>query len=164
MQKRGAQLLHVQCWLWGQDVRRSAGNLLVEQGFARLPAPAGVTGCTQYTRVLQCGACLRLWGFGFLFAEAEGVFLRRYEFVPRRVPEVVDTWAAMELNRCEVCREFRLVARALWEVARMEAAVQAAEGVEYRRRCLTGLKGRAPLVEALPERWAALAYDVECLG
>lgn len=60
---RGAELMHQQCWCWGQDVRRPEGNLLLENGFERTRAPEDVSGSFRYW-LERNGTRLALWGFG----------------------------------------------------------------------------------------------------
>ena len=74
--KRGAALLHQQCWCWGYDVRRQnadgRANLLVELGFERVPPPDGVHGATTYRLRQSDGLTITLWGFGLCFGDDGG--------------------------------------------------------------------------------------------
>ena len=74
--KRGAALLHQQCWCWGYDVRREVAgeraNLLLELGFERVPAPEGVHGATTYRLRQNDGSTVTLWGFGLCFGDELG--------------------------------------------------------------------------------------------
>jgi hypothetical protein len=53
LMNRGRTLLHQQCWLWGQDIRRAEGNLLLEYGFERKRPPEGANACSQYSLQLM---------------------------------------------------------------------------------------------------------------
>lgn len=75
-------LLHQQCWCWGQDIR-SADNLLVAYGFSRDPAPS-CPGSTRYSIALEDGSSrtmwqMNLWGFGVALSDDRG----RHVFVSR---------------------------------------------------------------------------------
>ncbi|MCS6839908.1 MAG: hypothetical protein NZ701_03935 [Roseiflexus sp.] len=62
LQQRGAELLHLQCWLWGCDIRRPEGNLLLEYGFSRQRPPAGATGSSAYLRTADPDTVIVLGG------------------------------------------------------------------------------------------------------
>jgi hypothetical protein len=75
-------LLHQQCWCWGQDIR-SADNLLIAYGFARQPAPS-CPGSTRYSITLEDASSrsvwrMNLWGFGVALSDDRGrdVFVSR---------------------------------------------------------------------------------------
>lgn len=68
IQRRGQHLLSQQCWLWGRDIKRTDGNLLMTFGFERLRPPEGISGSTQY--ILHISSDLRVFDVSdALFAE-----------------------------------------------------------------------------------------------
>jgi hypothetical protein len=69
IQRRGSMLLNQQCWLWGQDVKRAEGNLLLLHGFDRQRPPV-----SQDTLLLAGNLKVGLWGFGMYFGEETGTF------------------------------------------------------------------------------------------
>ncbi len=79
-----SDLLNQQLWCWGCDVRHSQGNVLVRQGFERLPPPVKSMGASIYTR--PCGTEGTIWlhsyGVYFGVAGVGGIFCRRFSFVP----------------------------------------------------------------------------------
>lgn len=62
MRKRGKALFEQQMWCWGCDVRREAGNLLLQYGMEKLPSPE-TRYHSAYRCVLEAGS-LTLWGWG----------------------------------------------------------------------------------------------------
>ncbi|MEM8783129.1 MAG: hypothetical protein AAGE65_09775 [Planctomycetota bacterium] len=71
-----ADLMHQQCWCWGQDVA-SAENLLLRFGFERHRSPEGPGG-TRY-ELAGDGMHVALWGFGMwlcLPSGEQGYFAR----------------------------------------------------------------------------------------
>ena len=163
LQRRGCTLLHQQCWLWGQDVRRTEGNLLLELGFDRVRPPAGQQGCTQYTRSDTTGE-LRLWGFGCYHRLHTGVYLNRYAFAPLAVTLQEDVWAVSSFPGKSEAVDHSSVAAMVRAVAAVEQQAQQAMGLAYRARCLYGWSKRALPPAALVPAWLALARDVEAYG
>ncbi len=84
LKQRGAELMHFQCWLWGCDIRRPEGNLLLEYGFSRQRPPAGAAGSSAYLASRAPDTVIVLWGFGAFYGDPAqgGVYLKRYEFSP----------------------------------------------------------------------------------
>ena len=178
LQRCGRQLLHQQCWLWGQDVRRPEGNLLLAYGFNRLRAPDGSAASTQYTLQipLEHGSntakpsiaflrepCMlvRLWGFGIFFGtEEEGIFLNRYEFAPRSAAAEARFFQASEMAVLERARCLRVLPGALHWISSYESWVQENYGAEYRKRCMREWKKRSLPCDELPRRWRELGDDV----
>ena len=136
LQRRGSQLLHQQCHLWGGDVRRPEGNVLLELGFARARPPAGVAGCTQYSRSLPCGRTIRLWGFGFFFGLEDGIYVNRYAFRPCCVSLHEDVWTAQAFSGLSPSDDLRLLAQAVHSIGTLESEIQQAAGIRYRLQLL----------------------------
>lgn len=178
--KRGAALLHQQCWCWGYDVRRqSAGgraNLLLELGFERTPAPDGVHGATTYRLRQDDGSTVTLWGFGLCFGdEAGGIFVSRFAFWPRlgvaAAPErafaaahLSEFRAARRLHECE--RALDYFARALRWIATYEQRAAQVAGIEHRQAALDAWSHgvaahRASAPETLARDWCELADQTQ---
>ncbi len=174
--KRGAALLHQQCWCWGYDVRRQiAGeraNLLVELGFERVAAPDGVHGATTYRLRQSDGSTVTLWGFGLCFGdEAGGIFVSRFAFWPRlgataapqqafAAAHLAEFRAAKRLHECEAALDY--FARALRWIAHYEQLAAQIAGASHREKALhawsrgvASHKLVAP--ETLPQTWRDLA-------
>jgi hypothetical protein len=157
--RRGCLLLNQQCWLWGQDVRRAEGNLLLAHGFERLRAKNGSSASSQYTLSLGTGRCVRLWGFGLFYGDAvQGIYLNRFEFLPRVVALDGDRWyESSELQELDPAGDTVLLREVLGWIAGYERWVLAQYGVGYREACARGWKKRPVLPEALPVAWEELA-------
>ncbi len=178
LQKQGAALLHFQCWLWGCDIRRAEGNLLLEYGFSRQRPPSGAVGSSAYLMALESGACVVLWGFGAFYGNpAEGgVYLKRYEFTPvwtaplnaQRLPWLPDQIHPADIppepeTRQRMHRQF--VALLEW-IVQYEMWVRDSCGLAYRQQCAaesTRHTFRIP-VERLVEEWQQLAHQSASLA
>jgi hypothetical protein len=84
--RTASQLLHQQCWCWGCDIRRPAGNLLLEYGFERFRHARG----SSAYRYRSTDGAIVLWGFGLAWIPAAGmpIFVGRYTPVPAELPDV----------------------------------------------------------------------------
>lgn len=160
LQRRGRVLLNQQCWLWGQDIRRSEGNLLLNFGFERQRSPCGVSGSSQYTLALNGDLSVCLWGFGFYFGARDGIYINRYEFVPRSA-QFADRWkSADEMSRLPRSNNLILVAQAARWIAQYEASILREVGVAYRLQTLSGWRESKVDPVGLSETWQALALDL----
>jgi hypothetical protein len=172
IRRRGAELLHLQCWLWGCDIRRAEGNLLLAYGFSRQRPPSGAAGSSAYLMALESGVCVVLWGFGAFYGNpAEGgVYLRRYEFTPvrtaplnaQRLPWLPDRIRPADIPpepdvRQRMHRQF--VALLEW-IAQYEMWVRNTYGLAYRRRCAEESTKHTfrIAIEQLVEEWQHLAH------
>ncbi|HUO07791.1 MAG TPA: hypothetical protein VM008_05800 [Phycisphaerae bacterium] len=147
--RMGRVLLHQQCWLFGCDIRRKEGNLLLAVGFDRHRPPAGLEASTQYRLELPSGCRICLWGFGIFYGDptlSAGVFLNRFDFDPRLSPRHdygPDTWkpeALCGLRRVRTQSDRALakslVPAALEWIAEYESWILETVGIGYRRACL----------------------------
>ena len=159
LKKRGRLLMNQQCWLWGRDVKRPEGNLLIEYGFERLRPPEGQEGASQYTLRLGENLFVRLWGFGFYFGGVNGLFLNRFDFTPRRA-EFADTWQADSMSRLPVFQNPDLLPAALAWIARYEEWVIENVGTRYRRKALFGWNSAILKPEYIPKAWRGLAEEI----
>ncbi len=173
LRRRGAELLHLQCWLWGCDIRRAEGNLLLEYGFCRQRPPSGAVGSSAYMLSHGADAHVVLWGFGAFYGNLTegGIYLKRYEFVPVRIMPLSGQrlpWLPDQIRRAttplepetqqQMQRQF--VALLEW-IAQYEMWVRSMYGCAYRRRCAeesTKTTFRIS-VEQLVEEWRHLAHQ-----
>jgi len=96
---RGAELLHAQCWLWGQDLRGPHGNLLETCGLEGAVFAGARSHRRYYGAHLQGGRFVVAWGGGLLFGDAAGaLFFPRLLFAPVRLDDVRSLAAVPDLN------------------------------------------------------------------
>lgn len=169
---RGAELMHQQCWCWGQDVRRPAGNLLLEYGFARSRPPEPVSGSSRYTLHGE-GTRLVLWGFGVGFSVecCGGIYVNRYCFVPRWLGEsasLESAWRAEQMaslrrpfTRREIRRSRRLLRSLIHWITGYERWVIERCGAGYRRSTLAKWTQTSIPAEHMAAEWELLARHVE---
>lgn len=80
-----SQLMDAQCWLWGQDIRRPGGNLLIAYGLRRCRWESG--GHATYYRGNDDDSTVVLWAGGMLLADAgSGVLVLRQDTCLRLRP------------------------------------------------------------------------------
>ncbi len=170
LRRLGSILLDQQMWCWGRDICYPDGNLLVEYGFTRLPAPqsGGRHIASAYQRATADGI-LTLWGFGLWYSASSSIFLRRYEFRPR----ITDRTAAPLIWRAEdlpplhmpktdavVSAARELLRQAAQQISAYERWVAARAGISQRQRIIEGFpnrrKGYIP-AESMAEQWTTLA-------
>ena len=145
----GRKLLTQQCWCWGQDIKREAGNVLLQYGFSRQRPPAGESGATTYSLKLLPNAHISLWGFGLFYGEIGqgGVFIGRFNFearfhshwdLPRQVwaPPQIDEFLRVPSTQSERELTRYLLSRAVLWMERYESWVLQTHGIEYRCKCL----------------------------
>ena len=170
--RRGQKLLHWQCWIWGRDIVRPEGNLLLEAGYLRRRPPEGEAGTSWYTRSLPDGDSLVLWGFGVLYGTPRegGVYLNRYQFRPVWLPsETVreSIWKADMIPTGPTPPSPRmpvdLTVAAIRRIADYEEWALARCGVEYRRAVLRkwNRPSERPSPQTLPQAWRALADAID---
>ena len=172
--KRGAALLHQQCWCFGFDIRRQLegqrANLLLELGFEKT-SPPSKPGATMYQRREPGGELVTLWGFGMCFGDANGgVFVSRFSFWPRlgevaapkaaHAPDQLgDFRAARRLGECECALCY--FARALVWLADYEREVERVAGLSHREIALKEWRHAASSPGAIAGQWEHLAKQSE---
>jgi len=78
-------LMDAQCWLWGQDIRRPDGNLLVAYGMHRGQWEGD--GHSTYYQKGDRDSTVILWSGGMLLADVESsVVIPRHGLAPRLLP------------------------------------------------------------------------------
>lgn len=169
---RGAELMHQQCWCWGQDVRRPDGNLLLEYGFVRARPPAEISGSSRYL-LDRDGTRIVLWGFGvgYLVEGCGGIYVNRYCFVPGWIGECVSiepVWRAEHMaslrrpfTRREIRRSRRLLQSLMRWIAAYEEWVETKCGREYRGRTLASWNRTSIPANQMATEWGLLARHVE---
>lgn len=164
-----AKLLHQQCWLWGRDVVRPQGNLLLEHGFQRHRALG--SGGSRYELTIK-DMRISLWGFGMHVATRNaGVLLARGERHPLVTPA---GWTAHGVHtpgdlptriKPRDVESVRLVARVVpWTcrwIASFEHWVIEHVGLSHRLWAIRGWERPVVPVEALPEAWSTEAEQSE---
>lgn len=168
--RHGAALLNQQFWLWGQDIRRPQGNLLLGHGFLKTRPPEGLRASTRYDLVLSDGAQVVLWGFGLFYADPDpaggALYLGRFRLSPRLAAAAPSAgWSPAELPELAVpespaawSRAGTLLVPALRWIAAYEAWVRAEAGADYRRACLDRWSRPIGSAEDVAARWLRLSH------
>jgi len=167
------RLLNQQCWCWGQDIRRPAGNLLIEYGVCRSRAAASASGrCSRYMGTEPGESRIWLWGFGLIYSRAGvgAIYLDRYDadmafsrdadagaevyqhadvagFAPPATPGEHDDWCVL------------FAAVAAW-IARYERWVVRREGIGYRASVLAGWRELAAPAGTVATEWLRLSSAI----
>ena len=103
---------------------------------------------------------LRLWGFGFYCGRAAGIYVNRYEFIPRET-SLRDLWQAQEMDQLRRAREFNPLAEALRSIASYESWVTRMYGPKYRDSCLRGWDSKVSGGSNIAADWLELAKSLE---
>lgn len=169
VRRRGAPLLNQQCWCWGCDIRRAAGNLLLAYGCTRQRPPAGQQGSSAYTLWLPNGQALVLWGFGLFYGHPAlgGLYLARSGFAPRLLDDPTPpahAWSWEQLAAAYAPRDVQdwwrahhlLALTADW-IAGYERWVVATCGLAYRTACVAAWRKAALPAPAMAAAWRDLA-------
>jgi hypothetical protein len=153
-------MLNQQCWLWGQDVKREDGNLLLMYGFNRVRPPEGRSGSSQYSLALSDQTFVRLWGFGLYFGNETGLFINRFEFNPRYA-RYKYVWQASERSTLPRSYDFQAFAKALRWIGHYENWVIENFGIAYREHCLLHWKSRPCPAGEISKNWMRLAEAID---
>jgi hypothetical protein len=169
-----AALFDQQCWCWGRDIARPAGNVLLGLGMCRHRAPA--RGSSLYTARTPAGGVVWLWAFGTALTDpaAGTVYVGRYGFAPRltRRADFVGVHDPADLGRLArptTAREWQTARRLLADLARWAAGYEhwVAEtlGTDYRAASLSA-RSKPPVVPArdMAAAWERLAKRVRLLN
>ncbi|HEV2528430.1 MAG TPA: hypothetical protein VGT61_08295 [Thermomicrobiales bacterium] len=172
--RHATRLLNQQFWLFGHDVRRPDGNLLIASGLERTRRDDGRPTASSYAGTLSCGAGLRLWGFGAALSVGErAIFVPRSRYTARittvgsvkaaaREPEVGNGAAPPmpDLRMVRTGEDRELVERALpillgW-FADYERGVVANAGAVYRHQAWSAWKRPCGTACGLAAEWDRL--------
>ena len=145
---RAVKLLSQQVWCWGRDIERIEGNWLMEIGFERIEPTFR---CENYDSIysleLSNGKRVILRAFGVFYGnnQKEGIYLPRYEFLPkylRRLNIKNIPWEKNDLpelyfpNNSEVSNCVRLVTELVNWIRTYEENVANILGLDYRKSTL----------------------------
>ena len=170
--RMGPVLLHQQCWQFGRDVVSPHGNLLLASGFERARPPERLPASSRYTRHVPGEPVLCLWAFGVLaFLPGEGgIYISRYQFVPRWVcepEEAAMAWKPGVFERCgpalthrTIRTSRRLMRFVLGTFAVYEDSVIRRHGLAYRRETLRDWHLPAILPGRMAVEWRRLSWHV----
>lgn len=174
-QRHFRHLMGQQFWLFGYDIRRPEGNVLVDLGFVRCPPPPGsrVTS-SRYMLEDAPGLVIGLWGFGMYFGDgqASGLFVDRngitlrLHTAGRLLDACWDPTESPSLQPVPAIRPAIVEAKAWLGVAcgwmaRYEAEIAARRGEAYRRTALAAWKRPCCPASRLGEEWLAFADMLE---
>ena len=147
---RAVKLLSQQVWCWGRDIERIEGNWLMEIGFERSEPTFRGDNCDSiYSLELSNGKRVILRGFGVFYGndQKEGIYLPRYEFLPkylRRLNIKNIPWEKNDLpelyfpNNSEVSNCVCLVTELVNWIRTYEENVANILGLDYRKSTLCG--------------------------
>lgn len=169
LHRPGMSLFQQQCWNWGQDVRRTGGNLLLEYGFEKSSPPKLEWGSSCYSFVLGPHSVIRLWGFGLMHCDERhgSLFMLRPTFEPKlgdATTPTSDVWRPDQITRLRTPRlpqdgdsVLHLLPPLLAWIGAYEQWVLDTFGVEYRDATLNGWDERVVDPEEVPGEWWAIA-------
>ena len=173
LREHGQRLLDQEFWFFGQDIRRTEGNLLEQYGFRKVRAPDGVQGSHTYSVLLADDAMLSLWGFGFsVWRRGAGrIFVPRIRLEPGFSPfgqELPAVWSSGQLGDLErptdrddwQAMAVLIVPVLHWFSVYEEWVLQVA-GLGYREACFAGRKRPVGDPNSLPTLFTDLAYDCD---
>lgn len=168
-------LLSQQVWCWGCDILRPEGNWLIEIGFKRIQPPAKRKGYSSvYALELPKRRSIVLRGFGVFYGAHHrgGVFLPRYEFLPKYTKQSFlkcPPWSIADLPKLSTPTESQqsasmsLTLDLIDWILNYEMTVIQQLGIEYRRSTLLkwndGKRPFLPAEEFLPA-WQELFFRV----
>jgi hypothetical protein len=171
IQELGRALFHQQLWCWGQDVVQLQPNGLIQYGFERHPPPAGSQSSSCYARTHPSGRSVALWGFGMFFGNRSrggiGMFLRRYGFAPRVIPQSLpptNIWDPAQMPGAwlprtseEAAAMKELLPEAVAWVGGYEQWIHDRFGIGYREATLERWPDPKFSADRMPEAWKELA-------
>lgn len=172
----GTSLLNQQFWLWGQDIRRQDGNLLLRYGFERARPPEGVHGSRCYTLRLGEHRTVALWGFGLFRGDRSlgGLYLSRFKLSPllsESGEPPVAVWTPAQLppflqpaNADDLARARSSLAAALRWISAYESWILEEMGPAYRRDCLAGWSRPIGGAASIPTLWLRLAQRCDAMS
>jgi hypothetical protein len=170
MRRIGASLLDQQFFCWGEDIKNTEGNLLLEYGMQRERPAVATTPCSRYTLGLSSGRRLTLWGFGLCLWDRDrgGLFLPRSRFAPQQLAadaDPTDVWTVHDsLATCSTSADSArlsvLVAEVFSIIADYEEFVPRSRGTRWRESIVQRWwKRTVPAAEIAPT-WHR--YAAEC--
>jgi hypothetical protein len=166
LRNRTINLFDQQMWLWGQDVRWSAMNLLVKYGFEKHPKPANSHRSTAYSlRLEKCHVVL--WAHGMYFGHAQwgGLFLKRFQLNPKITDHcsLIDPHQQVayerprETDRAAVAT---MLSVAFEWIADYETWMLGVQPLEYRQNCIANWHKQQFPLETLVTSWRVLSVNL----
>jgi hypothetical protein len=174
VRKTATRLLAQQFWLFGYDIRRPEGNLLVDLGFEKRKPPEGkrIT-ASRYTQCLASGQTVVLWGFGMFLTDPclGGMYLPRHAIAPRFRGSgelLLDAWdpddvealvfpvTVADVQRCQA-----LLIHALSWIFDYETTVLNVCGEPYREGAIQAWKRPCCTAAAVPQTWCTAITAME---
>lgn len=172
---RASRLLSQQVWCWGRDIERSEGNWLMEIGFDRIEPEFKCDHCDSiYTLELPNGKRVMLRAFGVFYGndQKEGIYLPRYDFLPkysRRLNIKNPPWEKKDLpklnypNNLEVSNCIFLVSELVNWIRTYEENVVNILGLDYRKSTLLEwikIRGLVIPAEDMISEWKFLETQI----
>ena len=172
---RASRLLSQQVWCWGRDIERSEGNWLMEIGFDRIEPEFKCDHCDSiYTLELPSGKRVMLRAFGVFYGndQKEGIYLPRYDFLPkysRRLNIKNPPWEKKDLpklnypNNLEVSNCIFLVSELVNWIRTYEENVVNILGLDYRKSTLLEwikIRGLVIPAEDMVSEWKFLETKI----
>lgn len=172
---RAARLLSQQVWCWGRDIERLEGNWLMEIGFDRIEPTFKCEDCDSiYSLKLPNGKRVVLRAFGVFYGndQKEGIYLPRYDFLPkysRRLKIKNHPWEKKDLpklkfpNNSEITNCVTLVSELVNWIRTYEENVVNVLGIDYRKSTLLEwIKIRGSIIPAqdMVSEWKFLESQI----
>ncbi len=172
---RAARLLSQQVWCWGRDIERLEGNWLMEIGFDRIEPTFKCEDCDSiYSLKLPNGKRVVLRAFGVFYGndQKEGIYLPRYDFLPkysRRLNIKNHPWEKKDLpklnfpNNSEITNCVTLVSELVNWIRTYEENVVNVLGIDYRKSTLLEwIKIRGSIIPAqdMVSEWKFLESQI----
>ena len=172
---RAARLLSQQVWCWGRDIERPDGNWLMEIGFERIEPTFKCEDCDSiYSLKLPNGKRVMLRAFGVFYGndQKEGIYLPRYDFLPkysRRLNIKNPPWEKKDLpklnfpNNSEITNCVTLVSELVNWIRTYEENVVNVLGIDYRKSTLLEwikIRGLIIPAEDMVSEWKFLESQI----
>ena len=172
---RAARLLSQQVWCWGRDIERLEGNWLMETGFDRIEPTFKCEDCDSiYSLKLPNGKRVMLRAFGVFYGndQKEGIYLPRYDFLPkysRRLNIKNPPWEKKDLpklnfpNNSEITNCVTLVSELVNWIRTYEENVVNVLGIDYRKSTLLEwikIRGLIIPAEDMVSEWKFLESQI----
>jgi hypothetical protein len=167
LRRDAVDLLDLQLWLWGADIREVSGDLLLAYGMRRTRPPAEVNGSSCYSGATDEEVALSMWGFGVTVAlpGAGRLFIPRSTWEPVFLPFAFDPMSAWSPEHVEP--RWRPYSAVCWRVMRvlLDTLVDWITGYERWIRVAMGPAYRdAAVRRRFPDRVAAVDFEERWLA
>tara|TARA_B100000519_G_scaffold183557_1_gene177290 strand:+ start:559 stop:1179 length:621 start_codon:yes stop_codon:yes gene_type:complete len=172
--QHAVDLLSQQIWCWGRDILRPEGNWLLQMGFQRIEPPTDERKTSSvYCLEIPNDRCVILRGYGVFYGDSKlgGVFLPRYEYVPKYTEHSTlktPPWKSSDLpelkppTKAQKTEYRTLVLDLIDWIRNYEQDIIDKLGVEYRRYSLEGWdNGKRTIipVEDMSHEWEQIGMN-----